>query len=343
MHKLALIGLMVALMALAVFTGNAQTEDETTPTPAPSKTPTLEAPLGAALEATDEVAATPGALTTVEAGEFEPLTQADLQVLTGNVQRPNGIAWFNDNLYTSCTGDGTVYEINSRTGATRTYIFGIKNAQTLYVEEDENQNLTMWVPDYAENALARVTRQGVTIITRNLEGPWGISYVDEESFFVTSLLGNRINLINREGEAQPVLEGLSSPMGIVHDGETVFVANYGSTRRSVEFYPFDSVLNGAQDQDNGENHVLVSGLQNTTGLQLGADGLLYFAYSLGNRGLVGRVDPAVCTANGGCTNDQIEIVLYTDLAVPLAGLTLTPDMRIFVHTMFTPDIYWAQL
>jgi hypothetical protein len=333
MRKLAVIGLVVALMALVVFTVNAQTDSETTPTPAPSKTATQGAP--------QQAAATPSALETVEAGEFETLTQADLQILTGNVQRPNGIAWFNDNLYTACTGDSTVYEINSRTGATRTYIFGIVNAQTLYVEEDENQTLTMFVPDYANNTLTRVTRQGVTNLVHDLEGPWGISYVDEERFFVTSLLGNRVNLINREGESQPVLEGLSSPMGIVHDGETVFVANYGSTRRSVEFYSFDSVVNGAQDDE--ENHVLVSGLQNTTGLQLGADGLLYFAYSLGNRGLVGRVDPAVCAANGGCTNDQIEIVLYTDLAVPLAGLTLTPDMRIFVHTMFTPDIYWAQL
>lgn len=329
MRKFAVLGLVFVLIA-AVVTVNAQSE--TTPTPAPTKTATLQAPLQVA---------TADAESTLEAGEFETLTQADLQVLTGNVQRPNGIAWFNDNLYTACTGDSTIYEINSRTGATRTYIFGIRNAQTLYVEEDEDQVLTMWVPDYINNTLTRVTRQGITNIASDLEGPWGISYVDEESFLVTSLLGNTINLINREGEVQPVVTDLSSPMGIAHDGETVFVANYGSTRRSVEYYSLDSVVNGAQDEQ--ESHVLVSGLQNTTGLQLGADGLLYFAYSLGNRGLVGRVDPAVCAASGGCTNDQIEIVLYTDLAVPLAGLTLTPDMRIFVHTMFTPDIYWAQL
>ncbi len=67
--------------------------------------------------------------------------------------------------------------------------------------------------------------------------------------------------------------------------------------------------------------MLVSGLQNTTGLQLGTDGMLYFAYALGNRGMVGRVDPQVCLANGGCSNDQVEIVLYSDLSAPLAGLT----------------------
>jgi hypothetical protein len=31
------------------------------------------------------------------------------------------------------------------------------------------------------------------------------------------------------------------------------------------------------------------------------------------------------------------------LETPLAGLTVTPDMRLFVHTMFQPSIYWAQL
>ena len=102
-------------------------------------------------------------------------------------------------------------------------------------------------------------------------------------------------------------------------------------------------MNNVKDTDNSVNHVLVSGLQNTTDVQLGADGYLYFAYALGNRGLVGRVDPKVCQANGGCTNDQVEIVLFSDLDAPLAGLTITPDMRMFVHTMFKPEIYWAKL
>lgn len=339
MRNSVFLGLMITLVALATLTLTAHAQD-TTPTPAPSKTATLSI----VLDATQQAAiTTPGAQSTAQAGqsgEFETLTQADLQILTGNVQRPNGFAWHNDMLYTACTGDGTIYEINSRTGQTRTYIYGIRNAQTLYVEGDD-ANPTLWVPDYTNNSLTRVTRQGVTNIAGDLEGPWGISYIDEDSFLITSLLGNRINLVTREGQVQPVLEGLSSPMGLVHDGETVYVTNYGSTRRSVEYYSYESVVNGAADEL--ESHVLVSGLQNTTGLQLGADGLLYFAYSLGNRGLVGRVDPAECAANGGCTNDQIEIVLYTDLPTPLAGLTLTPDMRIFVHTMFAPDIYWAQL
>ncbi|MFN8448338.1 MAG: hypothetical protein U0521_07045 [Anaerolineae bacterium] len=110
----------------------------------------------------------------------------------------------------------------------------------------------------------------------------------------------------------------------------------------MEWYALDDVLGGTADPADA-NHVLVSGLQNTTGLQLGSDGKLYFSYSLGNRGLVGRVDPAVCLDNGGCTNDQVEIVLYSDLTVPIAGFTVTPDMRMFLHTMFVPDIYWAQI
>jgi hypothetical protein len=88
---------------------------------------------------------------------------------------------------------------------------------------------------------------------------------------------------------------------------------------------------------------LVSGLQNTTGLVLGPDGYLYFAYALGTRGVVGRVDPDVCRERGGCSNTDVEIVVFTELAAPLAGLTISPDMRLFVHTMFSPDIYWVQL
>lgn len=329
MIRLIALSLTAALLALAAFSAVAQAE--ITPTPAPSKTPTA-----AASPQADETQAA------VASSTFEPLTQADLSIITGNVQRPNGIAWYNNMLYTSCTGDGTVYEINDTTGQTRAYIYGIRNAQTLYVEEDANNTLTMWVPDYNANTLNRVTRSGVETVVRNLQGPWGISYVDEQRFLVSNLLGNTVSLLSREGDNQLVMEDLASPMGVVHDGETLFVANYGSTRRAIEWYSLESVLTGTPDTSVA-NHVLVSGLQNTTSLQLGSDGKLYFAYALGNRGLIGRVDPQVCMENGGCTNDQVEIVLYSDLSVPLAGFALTPDMRMFVHTMFVPEIYWAQI
>lgn len=319
------IALLFAAALLALTATLAVAQSESTPTPAPSKTPT----------------AMVGGESTPEA-HFTPLSQADMTPLTGNVQRPNGLAWFRGKLYTACSGDGTVYEIDDTTGATRTVIYGVRNAQSLYVEEDARQNLTLWVPDYAANTLSKVTRNGVEPVVRDLHGPWGISYVDDQHFLITNLLSNTLDLVSRSGDDQVLLDTLNAPMGVVHDDQTLYVVNYGTTRRSVEWYDYQAVLKGQQDQT-PTNHILVSGLQNATGLQLGADGKLYFAYSLGTRGLVGRVDPQVCRDNGGCTNDQVEIVLYSDLATPLAGLTLTPDMRLFVHTMFVPDLYWAKI
>jgi hypothetical protein len=76
---------------------------------------------------------------------------------------------------------------------------------------------------------------------------------------------------------------------------------------------------------------------------MGPDGRLYIAYSLGTRGIVGRIDPALCRDKGGCTNADVEIVLWSEIAAPLAGLTLSDDMRLYVHTMFGPEIYWVQL
>ncbi len=325
MIKIFALLFAAALLALTASLTLAQVDS--TLTPAPSKTPTL--------------AATIVGQSTPEA-HFKPLSQSDLTSLTGNVQRPNGLAWFKGKLYTACSGDGTVYEIDDTTGDTRTVIYGVRNAQTLYVEEDARQNLTLWVPDYAANTLSKVTHSGVEPVVRDLHGPWGIAYVDDQHFMITNLLANTLDLVSRDGDDQVLLDTLNAPMGIVHDDQTLYVVNYGSTRRSVEWYDYQALLNGKTDQT-PTNHVLVSGLQNATGIQLGADGKLYFAYALGNRGLVGRVDPQVCRENGGCTNDQVEIVLYSDLATPLAGLTLTPDMRLFVHTMFVPDLYWAKI
>jgi len=327
MSKVASIVLATVLISQAALSAAAQ---QSTPTPAPTKTPTLTTVISPTFEVT------------AETGETKSLTQADLSVLTGNVQKPNGITWFNNKIYTACSGDSTVYEIDDTTGSTKAYIYGIKNAQTLYVENDTNNTLTLWVPDYQSNTLTKVTRSRVETVVRNLNGPWGISYVDEQHFLLTNLLSNSINLISRNGDNQVLMDNLSAPMGIVHDDQSLYVANYGSTRRSIEWYDYQPMLRGDEVSDSSK-HVLVSGLQNTTEVQLGSDGYLYFAYALGNRGLVGRVDPAVCKANGGCTNDQVEIVLFSDLDAPLAGLTITPDMRMFVHTMFKPEIYWAQL
>lgn len=328
--SILVIAITCLLSAALVLAQNA------TPTPAPTKTPT-ETSASAREEATPE--ATEGAED--ERTPFTPLTQNDLSIVTGNVQRPNGIVWHDGKLYTACTGDGTVYEIDALTGSTLTYIWGIRNAHSLYAE-NEGTTLNLWIPDFQANALNLVTRSGVEPIVTGLDGPWGIRYIDEERFLVSNILSDTINLLTRDGENTVALEGLASPTGIDHDEETLYVANNGSTRRSIEYYALDDVLRGSMDEL-PEERLLVGGLQNVTGIELGSDGYLYFAYALGTRGIVGRVEPQTCMENGGCTNEQVEIVIYTELAAPLAGLTISPDMQLYIHTMFSPDLYWAQI
>ncbi len=109
-------------------------DDEVSPTPAPTKTPDVEL--------TEE----PTTETDVnEESNFEPFTQPDLNVLTGNVQRPNGITYYDGFLYTACTGDSTIYEIQSESGDTITYSFGLGNAHTIYVTGEGVRDL--WMPD----------------------------------------------------------------------------------------------------------------------------------------------------------------------------------------------------
>lgn len=296
------------------------------------------------LGAQEDATATPQATVDTEEAAEEitfPFNQEQLSLLTGNVQRPNALHWFRDFLFAACIGDSTIYEINSRDAQTRPYIYGVQNAHTLHVEVDDSGVLTLWVPDYERDALVRVTRNGVREVRGDLGGPWGIASLGDQEFLVTSLKQNRTVLIYRGGAAREVIEGLRSPTGITLDEERVYVANTGSARRAIEWAPLDEVLS-----DSGRPATprpLVSGLQNTTGLTLAQDGWLYFTYALGTRGVVGRVQPELCSEQGGCSNEDVELVLYTDLEAPLAGLTVSPDMRLFVHSLFSPDIYWAQL
>jgi glucose/arabinose dehydrogenase len=270
---------------------------------------------------------------------FETLTQADLNVITGNVQRPNGMVWFNDKLYVVCTGDWTIYEIDSRTGDTRTYVYGIRNGHMLVAETNEQDTLSLWVPDFdTERLLNIVSVRAPANVTEAMGRPWGIIPI-EDDFLVTSLGDDTVMRVTREGEMTTLAEGLRSPTGIAMDDERVYVANSGSSRRSIEWFDRSALEAG----DTLTASPLVQGLQNASGLVFAPDGYLYFAYALGSRGVVGRVDPTVCAEAGGCDNDQIEVVLYTDLSAPLAGLTISDDMRLFIHTMFRPEIYWVQL
>jgi hypothetical protein len=315
-------------------TGLLNAQGEATATPAPSKTATFT-PITAAT-----VQVTPSATYSPQTA-IEPLTQADLSILTGNVQRPNGIAFFNEKLYTACNGDFTIYEIDSVTASTRTYIWGVRNAHTIYAENDELGELNLWAPDFQQNQLVRVDRNGVDAVVSELQGPWGIAYLDEDEFLVSNLLDDSVIVASRAGEVRRVLSDMRSPTGIATDTEHVYLANTGSARRAIEWLPKSEIPTTA-DAPMPTPRSLVSGLQNTSGMVMAEDGYLYFAYSLGTRGVVGRVNPEQCRENG-CTNEQVEIVLYTELAAPLAGLAISPDMRLFVHTIFSPDIYWVQL
>jgi hypothetical protein len=329
--RIASILITIALISLiAAFTPNQSLATTPSPTPAPSKTPT----------STPQPESTAEPLNELPAEFIQPFTQADLSVLTGNVQRPNGAIWHNDRIYAVCTGDWTIYELEDDTGSTQTYIYGVRNGHSLYIEDLSETEIDIWVPDYDTNTLLHVNRsRAPQSITTNLEGPWGIAYLDEEHFLVTNLAGNNIVLVSRDGEVEEVVNDLRSPTGVAVNEEFVYVANNGSARRSIEWISKDELV----ESDSPVPEPLITGLQNTTGIVLGPDQLLYFAYALGTRGVVGRVDPEVCREQGGCTNEQVEIVLYTELAAPLAGLTISPDKRLFVHTIFRPEIYWVQL
>jgi glucose/arabinose dehydrogenase len=331
-HNMMFLLFMLAVTCIPALCVNAQSG--TTPTPAPSKTPTPEVSL------TTSVVPEPDATQTQV--QLRPFTQTELFVLTGNVQRPNAAVWHDGVLYTACNGDWTVYQIDDKSGSTTTYIYGIRNAHTLYVEDGSVNEIYIWVPDFELNTLFRVNRnRSPQSIATNLDGPWGIVPFEEDSFLITNLLGNSITAVDRRGNVREVVTGLRSPAGIATDGTYVYVANNGSSRRAIEWFGKEDI-SGSQAQDSIARP-LVSGLQNTTGLALGEDGYLYFSYALGTRGVGGRVDPAECQEGGGCASDQTEIVLYTELAAPLAGLTLSSDMRLFIHTIFKPEIYWAQL
>jgi hypothetical protein len=334
---------LTIIVLLLVSVGRARLGESTpvnpTPTLAPSKTPAL------VLTSTSQSPTTEPTSGQEDNTLLEPFTQDDLSILTGNIQRPNGLLWYEGKVYTSCSGDWTLYEIDPDTGTTRQYIYGVKNAHALFATSDEN-GISLWVPDFQSNAVVQITRGTPRNIASNLQGPWGIADLDGERFLVTNLLGNEILTISRSGETRQAVKNLRSPAGIAVDRQYIYVANTGSARRAIEWFAAED-LDQSNDpldaQDSSQMNSLITGLQNVTNLTLAADGYLYFAYALGTRGVVGRIDPKICRENGGCTNDQVEIVIYSELAAPLAGLSISPDMRLFLHSIFSPDIYWVQL
>lgn len=273
-------------------------------------------------------------------------TQADLSILTGNIQRPNALTWHDGMIYAACSGDWTVYQIDAASGNTAQYIYGVKNAHSMIAKTDDTGTGTvLWIPDFQSNNLVQITRGLVKNIASNLNGPWGISQFSDTHFLVTNLRGNDVVMVG-EGDPKQIITNLRSPTGIAVDDKFIYVGNTGSARRAIEWFDAptdDTKVLPIDAEDKTVSHSLVTGLQNVTNIVMGADGLLYFGYSLGTRGVVGRVDPTTCRENGGCSSDQIQIVVYSELAAPLAGVTLSDDMHLYIHSIFSPEIYWVDL
>ncbi len=265
-----------------------------------------------------------------------PFLQDDLELLVGNVQRPNGFVWHDNSLYTVCNGDWTIYKIDDRTGDTITFVFGTRDGNMLLIEETvagfdilvpDSENGTVWKVDQSRSAPARFTTA--------VEAPWGIARLDESRYLITDVRTNSIVEVSENGEKRVTHSELRAPTGIVRHGNKVYFANGGSARRGIEYFEF------INDIEYSEIKPLVSGLQNTANLIMGGDGKLYFAYALGTRGVIGRIDPALCH-EAGCSNNDVESVVFSDIPAPLA-ITLSDDLRLFLHSRFRPEIYWLQL
>ena len=205
------------------------------------------------------------------------------------------------------------------------------------VAEETDAGFNLWTPDPETGTLWKVDQRRASpegVATR-LEAPWGLSRLDEGGFLVTDTRSNSILALSQSGERETLQSELRAPTGIARQGDKVYFANGGSARRGIEYFEL------REDGSASEVMPLVSGLQNATNILLGADGYLYFAYALGTRGVVGRIDPERCH-QAGCGNQEVEMVVFSDIPAPLA-ITLSDDLRLFLHSRYRPEIYWAQL
>ena len=269
-------------------------------------------------------------------GLESPFLQSDLALLVGNVQRPNGIVWYDDALYTVCNGDWTIYKIDVQSGETVTFVYGVRNGNNLIAEATDS-GFDLWVPDPDTGTLWKLDqgREAPVGVATELAAPWGITRLDDERFLLTDTRTNSILAMGAAGERETVHSQLRAPTGVARHDERVYFANGGSARRGIEYFEYRA------DGSFTEVKPLVSGLQNTTNLVMAADGYLYFSYSLGTRGVVGRVDPTRCL-DEGCGNLDVEMVVFSDIPAPLA-ITLSHDQRLFLHSRYRPEFYWVQL
>ena len=261
-----------------------------------------------------------------------PYLQGDLTLLVGNVQRPNGLVYHEGSLFTVCNGDWTIYKVDAETGESVSFVFGVHNGNSL-IAETTDSGFDLFVPDPETGTLWQLDerRQSPVKVADELAAPWGITRLDDETLLVSDTRENAIIGVDSDGVTSTLVEGLRAPTGIAHQDGALFIANGGSARRGIEVY----------DLETEELSPLASGVQNISNIVVGADGLLYFAYALGTRGMVGRIDPALCL-DEGCGADDIEPVVFSDVPAPLA-ISLSDDMRLFLHSRYRPEIYWVQL
>ncbi len=269
---------------------------------------------------------------TAEAPPRLPFLQGDLNLLVGNVQRPNGLVYYDGSLFTVCSGDWTIYKVDAQTGDSTSFVFGVHNGNSLIAERSE-AGFDLFVPDPDTGALWQLDqrRQAPIKVAEQLAAPWGIARLDLETLLVSDTRANAIFAIDNVGEVTTLAEGLRAPTGIVRHEDHLYIANGGSARRGIEAFHLAS----------GELKPLISGIQNPSNIALGADDMLYFAYALGTRGVVGRVDPLLCLEDG-CSSDDVLPVVFSDVPAPLA-ITLADDMRLFLHSRYRPEFYWVQL
>ncbi len=327
--------LILTLLSLPLGLAAQSITSNSTPTPAPTKTLDLS-------PTTASSTAEPGLSINPLARAF---TQADLSVLTGNIQRPNGLFWYDSKVYTSCSGDWTLYEIDAETGSTAQYIYGVRNAHTLLAMSN-NGRLELWVPDFQANTLVQISNGVIRIVATDLPGPWGITQLNDEHVVVTNLQSDTVVAVNDEGQVRELIRDLRSPAGIAVDVDYLYVANTGSARRAIEWFNIETITSTTESRSSEDTTIafpLLTGVQNVTNITMGVDGNLYFGYALGTRGVVGRINPAICRRDGGCSSADVEIVVYSELAAPLAGITISSDMRLYLHSIFSPDIYWVDV
>ena len=340
LHRIFLIFFLVLLLGLQTLLA----QETPTTTPAPSKTASPTTTDTALPEGTESDIATEIPQETTELPRS--YTQEDLSVLVGNVQRPNGFVYHDEYLFGACNGDWTLYQIHAITGETITFVQNIRNVHQMTLEPTE-EGYNLWIPDFDTNKLMFVNQdRGFPrmIADENLDGPWGITPIGDR-FLISNVKADNLVIADRDGNVAVAVEGLRSPAGLVLNEEFIYVANNGSARRAIEWFSIEDLV--FDDDGNPEivediTQPLISGLQNVSNLVLADDDYLYFTFALGSRGVVGRVNPEECREDA-CSNDEVEIVVFTELPAPLAGLTITPDMRLFVHTIYRPELYWVDL